>query len=175
MSFFKRKDKNAIPPVAEPVRTPSSTGSANGGYRTTYNASRDGDLYGTNSPSSGYSSPSARSGPPAGGQGGDLDKSRQELFAGYNPDNAAPNRFSDHPAGGSGGGREYGSEPGPGEEDEDDVEGIKKDIRTVKQDSVNSTRNALRVAREAEETARGTLLRLGDQSGLFMFKLMLVC
>jgi len=29
---------------------------------------------------------------------------------------------------------------------------------------VNSTRNALRLAREAEETARGTLLKLGDQS-----------
>ncbi|CAL1695905.1 unnamed protein product [Somion occarium] len=31
-------------------------------------------------------------------------------------------------------------------------------------ESVNSTRNALRLAREAEETARGTLGRLGDQS-----------
>jgi len=34
----------------------------------------------------------------------------------------------------------------------------------VKQDSVNSTRNALRIAREAEETARNALTRLGDQS-----------
>jgi hypothetical protein len=38
--------------------------------------------------------------------------------------------------------------------------------RYVKQESVNSTRNALRLAREAEETARGTLGRLGDQSGM---------
>jgi hypothetical protein len=27
----------------------------------------------------------------------------------------------------------------------------------------------LRLAREAEETARGTLLKLGDQSGTFLF------
>jgi hypothetical protein len=34
----------------------------------------------------------------------------------------------------------------------------------MKQESVSSTRNALRMAREAEETARGTLTKLGDQS-----------
>jgi hypothetical protein len=55
-------------------------------------------------------------------------------------------------------------EPVPGEETEEDVEGIKQQIRATKQESVNSTRNALRLAREAEETARGTLLKLGDQS-----------
>ncbi|KAG9082442.1 hypothetical protein FS749_006837 [Ceratobasidium sp. UAMH 11750] len=37
-------------------------------------------------------------------------------------------------------------------------------MRQVKQESVQSTRNALRIAREAEETARNTLLKLGDQS-----------
>jgi len=52
----------------------------------------------------------------------------------------------------------------PGEEDDEDVEGIKQQTRFVKQESVNSTRNALRLAREAEETARNTLTRLGDQS-----------
>lgn len=39
-------------------------------------------------------------------------------------------------------------------------------MRFTKQESVNSTRNALRLAREAEETARNTLGRLGDQSGM---------
>jgi hypothetical protein len=34
----------------------------------------------------------------------------------------------------------------------------------MKQESVSSARNELRMAREAEETARGTLTRLGDQS-----------
>ena len=47
-----------------------------------------------------------------------------------------------------------------------DIEGIKQNLRFTKQESVNSTRNALRLAREAEETARNTLTRLGDQSGM---------
>lgn len=37
-------------------------------------------------------------------------------------------------------------------------------MRFTKQESLASTRNALRAAREAEETARGTLGRLGDQT-----------
>jgi len=49
-------------------------------------------------------------------------------------------------------------------EDDEDVEGIKQQTRFLKQESVSSTRNALRLAREAEETARTTMGRLGDQS-----------
>jgi hypothetical protein len=56
----------------------------------------------------------------------------------------------------------------PEEGDDDDVEGIKQQTRSLKQDSVQSSRNALRLAREAEETARNTLLRLGDQSGVLL-------
>ena len=51
------------------------------------------------------------------------------------------------------------------EENEEDVEGIKQQMRTTKQESLASTRNALRLAREAEETARNTVTRLGSQSG----------
>ncbi|KAG8984841.1 hypothetical protein FRB90_005091, partial [Tulasnella sp. 427] len=47
---------------------------------------------------------------------------------------------------------------------DEDVERIKADTRQLKNDSVQSTRNALRLAREAEETARLTLNKLGDQS-----------
>ncbi|KAG8751102.1 hypothetical protein FRC12_012606 [Ceratobasidium sp. 428] len=50
------------------------------------------------------------------------------------------------------------------EEEDEEVEGIKQDMRSIKQDSVQSTRNALRIARETEETARNTLMKLGDQS-----------
>lgn len=39
--------------------------------------------------------------------------------------------------------------------------------RFVKQESLASTRNAIRVGREAEETARATLDKLGDQSDRF--------
>ncbi|KAI6007387.1 hypothetical protein EDD15DRAFT_52568 [Pisolithus albus] len=85
-----------------------------------------------------------------------LDRARGELFAGYNPDRAGSGRFFDGP--------DLAREPAPGEENDEDVEGIKQQTRFLKQESVNSTRNALRLAREAEETARGTLTRLGDQS-----------
>ena len=87
-----------------------------------------------------------------------LDRARGELFAGYNPQKAGSGRFFDGP--------EIGREPPPGEENEEDVEGIKQQTRFLKQESVNSTRNALRMAQEAEETARGTLGRLADQSGM---------
>jgi hypothetical protein len=49
------------------------------------------------------------------------------------------------------------------EEEEEDVNAIKQQIRFTKQESVASTRNALRVAAQAEETGRNTLARLGQQ------------
>jgi hypothetical protein len=49
------------------------------------------------------------------------------------------------------------------EEEEEDVDAIKQQIRFTKQESVSSTRNALRVAAQAEETGRNTLARLGAQ------------
>ncbi|KAH7925218.1 hypothetical protein BV22DRAFT_456687 [Leucogyrophana mollusca] len=78
-----------------------------------------------------------------------MDRNRSELFAGYNPERAEPGRFFDGPT---------------IEADDDDVEGIKRQTRYMKQESLDSTRNALRLAREAEETARNTLMKLGDQS-----------
>lgn len=51
------------------------------------------------------------------------------------------------------------------DEEEEEVEGIKQQLRFVKQESLASSRNAVRIAREAEETARATLDKLGDQSG----------
>jgi hypothetical protein len=89
--------------------------------------------------------------------GGDVDQDRAELFAGHNPQRGqGSGRFFDGPA--------RRPSPPPGQETEEDVEGIKQQTRYVKQESAQSTRNALRLAREAEETARATLGRLGDQS-----------
>lgn len=176
MSFFKRKDKSLIPPVADPVsqRGPSPSGA--GGppsYRSnasTYVASRDGDPYNkTPSPAPAptgdrYTRQNAVGDVYSRGQK-NLDEDRGALFAGYNPEKAGSGRFfSDSP-----GRPPARGEPVPGEENEEDVEGIKQSLRFTKQESVNSTRNALRLAREAEETARGTLGRLGDQSGMHCF------
>ncbi|KAH9175391.1 hypothetical protein EDB89DRAFT_2113197 [Lactarius sanguifluus] len=79
----------------------------------------------------------------AAGQG-DVDSDRNALFSGYNPENVT-GRFAH-------------------EENEDDIEAIKQQTRPIKQDGLNSTRNALRMAHEAEETARSTINRLGGQS-----------
>lgn len=86
---------------------------------------------------------------------GDVNQDRNELFSGYDANRAPTGAFYD---GGNIPNRE------PGQETQEDIEGIKQQTRFVKQESVQSTRNALQMAREAEETARNTLNRLGDQS-----------
>ncbi|KAL4926006.1 putative plasma membrane SNARE protein (Sec9) [Aspergillus undulatus] len=49
------------------------------------------------------------------------------------------------------------------EEEEQEIQSVKQDIRFIKQGDVSSTRNALRIAAQAEETSRETLARLGMQ------------
>ena len=49
------------------------------------------------------------------------------------------------------------------EEEEEDVQATKQEIRFIKQSDVSSTRNALRAAAMAEETGRSTLGRIGAQ------------
>lgn len=49
------------------------------------------------------------------------------------------------------------------EEEEEDVQATKQQIRFMKKEDVSSTRNALRIAAQAEETGRSTLARLGAQ------------
>ncbi|TCD71501.1 Protein transport protein S9 plasma membrane t-SNARE [Steccherinum ochraceum] len=173
MSFFKRKDKPAIPPVASEQASRDELFGSRGNSASprpprsnaTYVPSRDGDMYNTNS-----STPSPRPqftdryaktdtvGDVYSRGRGNVDQDRNELFSGYKP----------QPGGGSGrffnDGPQDRPEPAAGEENEEDIEGIKQQLRFTKQESVNSTRNALRLAREAEETARGTLQKLGDQS-----------
>jgi hypothetical protein len=176
MAFFTRKDKNLIPPVDEqPRNRPGPGSSPRPSYRSanTYVASRDGDPYSTSLDRSdlggtqdgGYTSRDRYNrNTPVGDAysrgGGNVVDARNELFSGYNPERSGSGRFLDGP--------QLGRDPPPGEENEDDIEGIKQQSRFVKQESVNSTRNALRLAREAEETARGTLHRLGDQSGIYL-------
>ncbi|KPI44826.1 Protein transport protein SEC9 [Cyphellophora attinorum] len=49
------------------------------------------------------------------------------------------------------------------EEEEEDIQASKSEIKSMKQQDVASTRNALRIAAQAEETGRNTLARLGAQ------------
>ncbi|KAF5367235.1 hypothetical protein D9615_010672 [Tricholomella constricta] len=170
MPLFKRKEQNLIPPVSQDNSRSGGISPSRPPYHSnasTYVASRDGDPY--NTPRSRTASypvdePSPRDkysrsngiGDLYSRGGAQIDQDRSELFAGYNAQKSGSGRFFDGP--------QPGREPAPGEENEEDIEGIKQQTRFIKQDSVNSTRNALRLAREAEETARNTLTRLGDQS-----------
>lgn len=163
MSFLRRNaDKPLIPPVESERPSISNSTSPRPVPRLSnarsYNASRDGDPY-TSQQDDSYSvrdkySRSNGVGDVYSRGGANIDQDRNELFSGYNPQKSGSGRFFDGP-----------SQAGEGEED--DVEGIKQQTRFMKQESVNSTRNALRMAREAEETARGTLSKLGDQSERF--------
>lgn len=77
------------------------------------------------------------------------------------------------PGGHGGGSRDYGGSSSyeaygdrqltAEEEEEEDVQAAKQEIRFLKQSDVSSTRNALRAAAMAEEQGRGTLARLGAQ------------
>ncbi|KAF2217834.1 hypothetical protein CERZMDRAFT_63952 [Cercospora zeae-maydis SCOH1-5] len=79
-------------------------------------------------------------------------------------DNSYSNRggygSNDLPDGyGSGPPRELTAE----EQEEEDVNATKQQIRFIKQQDVSSTRNARRIAEQAEQTGRETLARLGAQ------------
>ncbi|KAG7444856.1 uncharacterized protein BT62DRAFT_951914 [Guyanagaster necrorhizus] len=171
MPLLKRNNnKPLIPPLESERQSGKSSPSSLSSYRsnaTTYVQSRDGDLYEKSIRSNGDHTPpeddyrdkySRSNGVGDIYSRGDaqLDQDRNELFAGYNPaKSGGSSRFFD--------GAENRDVP-PGEENDEDIEGIKQQTRFVKQESVNSSRNALRLAREAEDVARGTLGKLGDQS-----------
>ncbi|KAL8278618.1 hypothetical protein RQP46_008910 [Phenoliferia psychrophenolica] len=110
--------------------------------------------------------PYSRGGPNGGGGGG--AGQRDELLKGAPPPRAQQSQGGGQ-YGNDNGGDEYSNQGQQQEEDpeEEEVEGIKQQMRFVKQESLASTRNAVRIAREAEETARATLDKLGDQSDRF--------
>lgn len=165
-------------------------GNQQGGYAPNRYGNQGGygaDRYGTgqdnNRPGGG-----SRYGP--GGYGGlgstdPNDADRDALFGGardrvqQNGPGAGgpPPPYSSGGPAGSGGYGGYGEENAPGssavyqerqltaeEEEEEEVNAVKQEIRFIKQGDVSSTRNALRVAAQAEETGRNTLARLGAQS-----------
>ena len=98
--------------------------------------------------------------------GGAKDRSAQK--AALPPSNGRPDggySAESGTSGGSGGYGAYGEERQltAEEEEEEDVQATKQQIRFMKQEDVSSSRNALRIAQQAEETGRATLARLGAQ------------
>ncbi|KAF2187132.1 hypothetical protein K469DRAFT_570558 [Zopfia rhizophila CBS 207.26] len=75
--------------------------------------------------------------------------------------------YSSGTSGAYGGGGGYGSyndrELTAEEQEEEDINASKQEIKFLKQSDVSSTRNALRLAEQAEQTGRDTLARLGAQ------------
>jgi hypothetical protein len=111
------------------------------------------------------------------------DAARNELFGAKkspaNPGDNAPPPYSQG-QGNSGGNNYGGNNYGGGsneysmstyqdrqltaeEEEEEEINATKNEMRFIKQGDVASTRNALRAAAQAEETGRNTLARLGAQ------------
>lgn len=152
-----------------------------------YAAPRSNNAYGAapSGGSGGYGGYGTAPNAPSGGYGGygnpglnrndSADSGRDQLFGGASQRQQPSQQPSQGGYGQSSGG--YGQQ-GPGqqssgygqdrhltaeEEEEEDVEAVKQQIRFTKQESVSSTRNALRVAAQAEETGRNTLTRLGAQ------------
>ncbi|KAL8936983.1 MAG: hypothetical protein Q9211_003917 [Gyalolechia sp. 1 TL-2023] len=141
------------------------------------------DRYGTGAGPSQPSGVGSRYG--AGGYGGlggpsAADESREALFGGARerqqqrtqpPGSAPPPYGADYgqhgstAPGGVSSSDAYGDRQLTAEEEEaEDVEATKQQIKFIKQEDVSSTRNALRIAAQAEETGQGTLARLGAQS-----------
>lgn len=156
-----------------------------GGGGSGYGAEKFGNQNGYGGGSSGgnpYASIQQPSGTSRqGGYGGlgsssiyDNDTNRDELFGGarermeqkqQDPTNGPPGYQYD-PANDAGD-RSYGAygdrQLTAEEEEEEDIQATKQEIKFMKQQDVASTRNALRVAAEAEEMGRNTLARLGAQ------------
>ncbi|EON64290.1 hypothetical protein W97_03521 [Coniosporium apollinis CBS 100218] len=152
-----RRDKSPVPP---------------GGYSA---GGTSQAAYGQNRYGSPASAASATARP--GGYGGfaradsqdtmSTDAGRQELFGGAQQrvQQREDQGGSTYGAGGEGqgyggyGDRQLTAE----EEEEEDVQATKQQIKFIKQQDVASTRNALRLAEEAEASGRDTLSRLGAQ------------
>lgn len=109
-----------------------------------------------------------------GATGYDNDNNRDELFGGARE--RVQQRQQNQPQGPPGyqyeptndaGDRSYGAygdrQLTAEEEEEEDIQATKQEIKFMKQQDVASTRNALRVAAQAEEMGRNTLARLGAQ------------
>lgn len=173
MGFFNRNKEPLIPPVAPTGGQQAAAasdpyarrgGPANGGGPSgdRFTTSSSSDPYAGvekarargNDPDNPYAMNASQRNAPPGYD--DNDAARNELFGGLtDADVKKPAQ------------RKYGYEGREFEEDYDEdeeVEGIKTELRATKMDSLASTRNTLRMAREAEENARGTMARLGDQS-----------
>ncbi|KAH7379150.1 plasma membrane snare protein-like protein [Phaeosphaeria sp. MPI-PUGE-AT-0046c] len=176
-SYRQEKTPAATGPGQPFGQRPGGYGSQGGSYGS--QAGYGSDRYG------GSAAPSQR----PGGYGGlgrtdsqdtmSTDAGRNELFGNaaqrqQAPPQQQPGAYGQSGAYGDQSGGGYGAAPGgygaygdreltAEEQEEEDVNATKNEIKFMKQQDVSSTRNALRLAQQAEETGRDTLARLGAQ------------
>lgn len=149
---FWRKKRNEIPPVVPASNLPSATSARSLPYtypNTSIASARRDDT--PNKSDIGPYNRKTGAGDVYSRGTAKLDEDRDALFSGYNPKKSGSSRFFDGPG--------FDEE---GDEDEDE-EKIHKQIRFVKQESVNSSRNALLAALRARETGLATLSKLSEQ------------
>ncbi|KAF9155834.1 Protein transport protein S9 plasma membrane t-SNARE [Linnemannia schmuckeri] len=152
----------------------SSNGSSYGGNNT-YGSQSSQSSYGQNSNGGGY-----KSAPRPGQYGQQQQYGQNNNSGGYggnqygsNNQGYGGNQYGSNQYGGNQyGGQQYNNYGGygdrnqvqPGQETEEDVDRVAQQIRDTRQESVNSTRNALRALQEAEESSGRTMTQLGEQS-----------
>ena len=94
-----------------------------------------------------------------------MTSSELEKIQGPSASRYTANRYTSNRNGGGSNGEQYG-ESGDQEEvdsEDEDVEAIRQQVRFLKKDTVNETRNALQAAARAEESGRNALGMLGAQ------------
>lgn len=153
MKFWKKKDKSKT--TTNPFEEASDSSSYSTEYSQTPTATADtyggGGRYGTAT----AATATAAASPPAI----DETQNRRNLFGGYQEPRS---RYDS-----SGQEDSYGaSKFSEGDEDQEVVQ-IQNKIRSVKQDTLASTRNALQKISETEATAANTMNMLGTQSSKF--------
>jgi hypothetical protein len=167
MGLFSKHKKPEIPPVEQPSYSSqpsynSQSLPSNPRTNSNYSSSSIGNRYGQQGKSHMEVNPLLFY--PLNSSHAEDDHSRRQLF-GNTPAPSAKfgsqfDSYAQNPSG-----YDASQEQTQEGDQEEEVEAIKQQIRFTKQESLASSRNALRVAQEAEELARGNLIKLADQSG----------
>jgi len=126
-----------------------------------------GNNYGGNG-NSGYGGNNYGSAQEPGHYGGNQYGGNQHGGNQYGGNQHGGNQYGGNQYGGNQyGGNQYGGYnqgPVPGQETEEDVDRVAQDIRDTRQESLQSTRNAIRALQEANDSADRTMGQLSEQS-----------
>ncbi|KAF9901014.1 Protein transport protein S9 plasma membrane t-SNARE [Linnemannia zychae] len=160
-------------------------GNSSHGNNSAYGSQSSQSSYGQNAASNGGGYNSA---PRPGQYGQQQQYGQNNSGGGYGGNQYGGNQYSGNSYGGNNNNQVYGSghnqygqyggqqqysnyggygdqnQPQQGQETEEDVNRVAQQIRDTRQESVNSTRNALRALQEAEESSGRTMTQLGEQS-----------